>query len=211
MLNRLDLALLVGPALMVEAWRMGRSAWRPMAIGMLPLVAWEAFSMFYYASLVPNTAYAKLNIDTPLAELTGRGLSYLRRTAEADPATIPVMLLAADGGTHGESPNQLAARGWCGPHRALPVPHRRRFHDGALPDGAIRDERRDPRPLAVAARAARGGDHRGGAGGAWTGGAVGACGAQRIRLRASRQFAARPVGRHAARRRELDHPGRHHR
>ncbi len=95
MLNRLDLVLLVGPAVMVDAWRMGRSAWRPMAIGLLPLVLWEAFSMFYYASPVPNTAYAKLNIATPLGELALRGLNYLRRTAEGDPVTIPVMLLAA--------------------------------------------------------------------------------------------------------------------
>ena len=95
MLNRLDLALLVGPAVAVEAWRMGRSAWRPLAIGLLPLVAWEAFSMFYYASPVPNTAYAKLNIATPLPELALRGLNYLRRTGEGDPVTIPVMVLAA--------------------------------------------------------------------------------------------------------------------
>jgi arabinofuranosyltransferase len=95
LLNRLDLALLVGPALMVEAWRTGRSAWRPLIIGMLPLVFWEAFSMFYYASPVPNTAYAKLNIATPATELAMRGLTYLRRTAEGDPATIPVILLAA--------------------------------------------------------------------------------------------------------------------
>ena len=95
MLNRLDLALLVGPALMAEAWRNGRAAWRPMMVGLLPLVFWEAFSMFYYASLVPNTAYAKLNIATPLPELASRGITYLRRTAEGDPVTIPVILLAA--------------------------------------------------------------------------------------------------------------------
>jgi arabinofuranosyltransferase len=98
MLNRLDLALLVGPAVMAEAWRMGRSAWRPLIIGMLPLAFWEAFSVFYYASLVPNTAYAKLNIATPPPELVMRGLTYLRRTVESDPVTIPVMVLAAAAG-----------------------------------------------------------------------------------------------------------------
>lgn len=95
MLNRLDLALLVGPAVAADAWRLGRSAWRPLIVGMLPLLLWEAFSMFYYASLVPNTAYAKLNILTPPDELAQRGLTYLRRTAEGDPATIAVMVLAA--------------------------------------------------------------------------------------------------------------------
>lgn len=99
MLNRIDLGLLIGPALVVDAWRLGpRTAARPMLIGLLPLIAWEAFSVFYYASLVPNTAYAKLNIATPLTGLALRGLDYVRRTVVSDPVTLPVMALAAVAG-----------------------------------------------------------------------------------------------------------------
>ncbi len=96
MLNRIDLGLLVGPALMVEAWRLGpRTSVGPLLAGLSPLIAWEAFSAVYYASLVPNTAYAKLNIATPLPVLFVRGLNYMRRTLVSDPVTLPAMALAA--------------------------------------------------------------------------------------------------------------------
>ena len=96
MLTRIDLGLLVGPALAVEVWRVGpAAAWRPLAIGFAPLIAWELFSVFYYASLVPNTAYAKLNVSMAEGEALAKGLAYFKRTAIADPATLPAMLIAA--------------------------------------------------------------------------------------------------------------------
>ena len=96
MLTRIDLAVLIGPALACEAWRVGlRSAWRPLVIGSLPLVAWELFSVFYYGSFVPNTAYAKLNVSMAEGEALAKGLAYFTRTAIADPATLPAMAIAA--------------------------------------------------------------------------------------------------------------------
>ncbi|HYE85425.1 MAG TPA: hypothetical protein VEA16_03650, partial [Vicinamibacterales bacterium] len=95
LLNRLDLAILVGPALAVAIVRSGLAhSWRPVLIGLLPFVAWELFSVFYYASLVPNTAFAKLNISMDLNEAMLRGYWYVRRTAIADPATLPAMAIA---------------------------------------------------------------------------------------------------------------------
>ena len=95
MLTRIDLAILIGPALAREAWRLGlRSAWRPLVIGSLPLVAWELFSVFYYGSLVPNTAYAKLNVSMAEGEALAKGLAYFSRTAVADPATLAAMVIA---------------------------------------------------------------------------------------------------------------------
>lgn len=95
MLTRIDLGLLVGPALAVEVWRVGpAAAWRPLAIGFAPFAAWELFSVFYYASLVPNTAYAKLNVSMSEGEALAKGLAYFKRTAIADPATLPAMLIA---------------------------------------------------------------------------------------------------------------------
>jgi arabinofuranosyltransferase len=95
MLTRIDLGLLVGPAIAVEFIRLGpRASWRPVAIGLAPLAAWEVFSIFYYASLVPNTAYAKLNVGMSTGEAVSRGINYVMRTVNGDPATLPVMILA---------------------------------------------------------------------------------------------------------------------
>jgi arabinofuranosyltransferase len=69
-------------------------ALKPLAVGFAPLVAWEAFSGFYYGSLVPNTAYAKLNVTMADGEAVARGLAYFDRTIWADPATLPAMALA---------------------------------------------------------------------------------------------------------------------
>ncbi len=93
MLTRIDLALLIAPALMAEAWTIGPIiALRPLTAGFAPLIAWEMFSAFYYGSLVPNTAYAKLNVTMAPAETIARGLAYFDRTLWADPATLPAIL-----------------------------------------------------------------------------------------------------------------------
>jgi arabinofuranosyltransferase len=91
-LNRLDLMLLVGPALAVDVWRsgVGASFW-PAVLPMVPLVAWELFAIVYYGSPVPNTAYAKLNTGWPASLLIGRGVEYFRSTAWFDPVTLPVV------------------------------------------------------------------------------------------------------------------------
>jgi arabinofuranosyltransferase len=94
LLTRLDLGVLVGPALAVETWRLGLArAVRPLLVGLLPILVWEAFSIFYYGSLVPNTAYAKIGAGLSRDVLLSRGESYFLRTLWTDPATIPVMVL----------------------------------------------------------------------------------------------------------------------
>lgn len=95
-LTRADLALLVGAPLAVAIWRAGvRASWRPALLGLTPILAWEAFSVFYYASFVPNTAFAKLNVTMDLPETLQRGWWYMLRTAGADPVTLPAVLAAA--------------------------------------------------------------------------------------------------------------------
>jgi arabinofuranosyltransferase len=94
LLTRLDLVVLVGPAVAIETWSFGPArAVRPLMVGLLPILAWEAFSVFYYGSLVPNTAYAKVGAGLSRDDLLGRGQSYFLRTFWSDPATIPVMAL----------------------------------------------------------------------------------------------------------------------
>jgi arabinofuranosyltransferase len=92
LLNRLDLAPLLAPAIIWEMWRLGpRAAVRPGLIGFAPLLAWEVFSTWYYGTPLPNTAYAKLNTVLAADVRLRHGVDYLMRTLEGDPATLPVM------------------------------------------------------------------------------------------------------------------------
>lgn len=90
--TRLDTTVLTMPALAVAAWRVGpSSAWRPLVLGSLPLVAWELFALVYYGFPFPNTAYAKLGGGIPQAERTAQGFAYLLDSIDRDPVTLAVI------------------------------------------------------------------------------------------------------------------------
>jgi arabinofuranosyltransferase len=92
MVNRLDAGLLVLPALAVTAWRAGwRRAVPAVLFGMLPLLAWEAFSLIYYGFPFPNTAYSKLATGIPRGELLHQGFLYLLDSLSNDPVTVVVI------------------------------------------------------------------------------------------------------------------------
>lgn len=94
-LNRLDTVLLVLPAvglLLVE--RRSWSVVAQLALSALPLVLWEAFSLVYYGSLVPNTYYAKLSADVAFSESLARGWTYLVESSRYDHLTVAVILAA---------------------------------------------------------------------------------------------------------------------
>jgi len=89
MLNRLDVGLLVLPALVVllprrVSWR----EWAAVAAGFLPLLIWELFSVFYYGVPFPNTAYAKLKTGVPESDLLQQGFIYLVDSVRHDPVTL---------------------------------------------------------------------------------------------------------------------------
>jgi len=93
MLNRLDAGLLLLPPL-VAAWARSRQArgLGAVAAGFVPLILWETFSFFYYGTLLPNTALAKLNfglIGRP--ELLEQGWHYLSDSIKVDPVTLSVI------------------------------------------------------------------------------------------------------------------------
>ena len=89
MVNRLDAGLLVLPAMLVRTYQVG---WRPgvkaVAIGVVPLVTWELFSIIYYGFPFPNTAYAKLSNGVPPGELASQGFAFLLNSAANDPLTL---------------------------------------------------------------------------------------------------------------------------
>lgn len=89
-LNRLDTLAIYLPALAMLWYRSEdrkRALWQ-LVIGMLPLIAWELFSLFYYGWPYPNTAYAKLNTGISRADLFAQGWQYFLTSLRADPLTL---------------------------------------------------------------------------------------------------------------------------
>ena len=64
---------------------------RQMLLGFLPLIFWEAFSLFYYGFPFPNTFYAKLGAGIPQNELLMQGLVYFFDSFQRDPLTLTVI------------------------------------------------------------------------------------------------------------------------
>ena len=86
LLNRLDLAVLVGP---VAAYLLFRArGWERGKIVMaatFPVLAWMIFALIYYGAPFPNTAYAKLGTGFDNSMLILRGLDYVRDFLFNDP------------------------------------------------------------------------------------------------------------------------------
>jgi arabinofuranosyltransferase len=92
-LNRPDTLLLYLPALGFAWWQV-RDKWRGLLrvmLGFLPLILWELFSLFYYGSLSPNTAYAKLSTGIGLGMLVKQGYFYFLNSISLDPLTLTVI------------------------------------------------------------------------------------------------------------------------
>jgi arabinofuranosyltransferase len=105
MLNRLDTGLLVLPSLAWIVWRsvpganrlrglLAPRTWLPVVLGLLPLVAWEVFSIIYYGFPFPNTAYSKIKTGIPEPELLQQGFLYLLDSLHNDPLTLAVIAAA---------------------------------------------------------------------------------------------------------------------
>lgn len=106
--TRLDMAVLVGPALVAAAWPLRwRAALVPVALGFLPLVLWLLFATAYYGTPWPSTAYAKaLAVDIPRSWFLRHGALYLLDAVLRDPTTaatlLGCLLLAATKWAHGQ-------------------------------------------------------------------------------------------------------------
>jgi arabinofuranosyltransferase len=90
--NRLDSILLFLPALLVTYYREGWKVWKPFLLGITPLAAWEAFSVFYYGFPFPNTAYAKLGMGISASDLMSQGVRYLLNACRCDKVTAAVIV-----------------------------------------------------------------------------------------------------------------------
>jgi len=95
LLNRLDLAVLVGPVLAYLLFRSGGSARIKVAVmAILPAAAWMVFSLIYYGAPLPNTAYAKLGTGFSTATLIMRGLEYCKDFVLTDPLLALIIIKA---------------------------------------------------------------------------------------------------------------------
>jgi arabinofuranosyltransferase len=84
-LTRFDLVLLVLPALAWCTWPRYSHAIRPALAPLGATLCWFGFSVFYYGTPFPNTAYAKLNVELPWTERWARGGEYLLDSMTRDP------------------------------------------------------------------------------------------------------------------------------
>ncbi len=90
--SRPDALLLILPCLAAIGARHG-VRWERLALGALPLVAWEVFSLLYYGFAFPNTKYAKLDTGIPAGALARQGLYYAQDLVRRDGASAVLLLL----------------------------------------------------------------------------------------------------------------------
>jgi arabinofuranosyltransferase len=93
---RHDLATLVAPPVGFAVWRyrhcFSGKQWLGVAsVAAAPLLVWSAFSLVYYGSLLPNTAYAKLNTGVPRPDLIRQGLRYIEVCLRQDSISVLVV------------------------------------------------------------------------------------------------------------------------
>jgi len=93
-LNRMDTILIFFPVLIFYLIQIRNPKAGLLAItaGFLPFAIWELFSLFYYGSLFPNTAYAKLNTGIGGSLMAKQGMYYLVNSIKLDPVLLPVIL-----------------------------------------------------------------------------------------------------------------------
>ena len=113
--NRLDLALLLAPAIAYTAWLCWRSERVPFlsllrraALYSFPVWGWLIFSLVYFGFAFPNTYYAKLHTSLPSAEVYTQGLLYYLNSLERDPVTLITLGLVLAAACSSRRPHLMA-------------------------------------------------------------------------------------------------------
>jgi len=91
--NRLDILLFFIPILAYVFFKLPKLKGIYVTVmGLIPLIAWKAFSIFYYGFSLPNTAYAKvLNTGIPKSDLLQQGFFYFENSIKWDPLTLLIV------------------------------------------------------------------------------------------------------------------------
>jgi len=113
-LTRPDAILLLLPTSIYSIYfmrSMGFKLLLPIFFGILPALIWTLFSLYYYGSPVPNTAFAKLGTSINQGELAAQGLMYFLNSIGQDPITLLVILLGTLIGFRQSLPSKLISLG----------------------------------------------------------------------------------------------------
>lgn len=66
---------------------------KPFLIGFTPAIVWSLFSLVYYGSIFPNTAFSKLNHGISHTALATQSVIYFKENFLKDPITLTVIIL----------------------------------------------------------------------------------------------------------------------
>lgn len=114
LLNRLDLAVMLGPVLVGLLLRAhGGDRVKAAVAAIFPALAWMGFSTLYYGAPFPNTAYAKLGTGFSAGTLILRGLEYSKDFVLADPLLALVIATVLF--------DTVRFRSWRLPHLTAPL------------------------------------------------------------------------------------------
>jgi arabinofuranosyltransferase len=95
-LTRLDLLLLVVPAMLYWLWQ-NKTQWQSLLTAatafFTPVIAWHTWAYITYGSLLPNTFEAKRNVNIPATELAYRGIHYISFSVSKDFFTGAILVL----------------------------------------------------------------------------------------------------------------------
>lgn len=89
--NRLDTILFYIPCLVYVSFEYKKDIKKLLKVGVLgslPLILWEIFSLIYYGTFFPNTAFAKLSTGIPKSALLAQGFQYYQNSLLLDPITL---------------------------------------------------------------------------------------------------------------------------
>jgi len=93
--NRLDTILFFLPCLVYAFLKLPKlKGVYVILMGLLPIILWKGFTLFYYGFPYPNTAYAKVfNIGISKPDLLNQGLNYFQNSFNWDPLTLLVIFI----------------------------------------------------------------------------------------------------------------------
>lgn len=94
LLTHMDTILLYLPALLHTLRTRMASKAGAYLVGLAPFLLWELFSVFYYGTPLPNTAFAKLSVGIVQSELLTQGAYYFLNSLTLDPITLTIIAAA---------------------------------------------------------------------------------------------------------------------
>jgi arabinofuranosyltransferase len=113
-LTRQDLILLLIPLallVIIQSLSTPRKLISALLVGLIPVLLWTLFSLFYYGFPFPNTAYAKLATGIAKSELVVQGVHYFTECFIIDPLTTSIIIIGGIAGAFSDRIGRCLALG----------------------------------------------------------------------------------------------------